>query len=275
MKKGLALAVVPVLAVAVVLFLQTRIGYALIKSRSHFVALGSDGRILYEPGAEARAERISLALDEAIGAVERGHFLPFVEPFTVYVCATQESFNEYLGAPASSPVRGTALRYDILLAPAAFASPFGIGDTSEGVLAHELSHLHLKQRLGVIGVLWRLPVWFQEGLACVVSGAGGEIVSDAAAASAILDGEYFLPDDRGTYFKIKRSTDYGIKNPQLFYKESKLFVSYIMRRDPRAFGEFLVAIQRGEPFGPAFSRVLKVDVTEMWEEFTAALHSSS
>lgn len=158
MKKGLALAVVPVLAIAAVLFLQTRIGYALIKSRSHFVALGSDGRILYEPGAEARAERISLALDEAIGAVERGHF---------------------------------------------------------------------------------------------------------------------LPDDRGTYFKIKRSTDYGIKNPQLFYKESKLFVSYIMRRDPRAFGEFLVAIQRGEPFGPAFSRVLKVDVTEMWEEFTAALHSSS
>ncbi len=272
-KKGLAMALAPALAIAAVFFLQTRIGYALIKSRSHFVALESDARVLYEPGAEAHAAKISLALDEAIRAVERGHSLPFVEPFTVYVCATQESFNEYLGLPASSPVRGTALRGDILLAPAAFSSPFGIGDTSEGVLAHELSHLHLKQRLGMLGVLWGIPVWFQEGLACIVSGAGGEIVSDAEAISAIRHGRHFVPDDTGTYVKIKRAADYGISDPQLFYKESKLFVGYVMRRDPRAFERFLAAIQSGEPFSSAFSRFLETDVTAMWEEFTAALGS--
>jgi hypothetical protein len=252
-----------VLAVGVLAMLRQDLVRALFKSKRHFVALEQDPRVLYEPGARDYAMAIATYLPTAIEKVETGHGLPFKEPFLVYVCATQEGFNEYIASPGS-PVRGAALFGDVMIAPIAFS--FHGHDTHQASLVHELSHLHLDQQLGYFGYRRRIPVWFSEGLANLVSGTGGEIVGQHEATEAILAGQHFVPDSKGSWPHVKRARDYGLHYPML-HQQSKLFVTYMRNTHEQAFESFLIDIQDGKGFALSFSEHFGVDVSTMWNNF--------
>ncbi len=125
---------------------RTPYGSALLKSRDHFIQSDHNPNVFFEPGMEAEGALAADALRRAMVTVESQHHLPLAKAFRVYVCATQESFNEYMGAPPGATARGVKVGNSIFLSPETFAS--WRGDTHEGVLAHELSHLHIYQRLG-------------------------------------------------------------------------------------------------------------------------------
>ena len=67
-------------------------------------------------------------------------------------------------------------------------------ESLQGILAHELSRLHLQQHLG--RVAWsRVPAWFHKGLAVSASGGGGaEKFLPQQARDAIVQGRAFRPD---------------------------------------------------------------------------------
>src|SRR5512145_2111805 len=79
---------------------------ALSRSTDHFVAFAADDRILFEPGAEPFAGRISPFLNDAVDKVESGHFSPFVDPVRIHVCATTDSFYRLTGQKAPATVTG-------------------------------------------------------------------------------------------------------------------------------------------------------------------------
>jgi hypothetical protein len=204
--------------------------------------------------------------------VETQQHLPLAKPFRVYVCGSQESFNAYMGAPPEATARGVKVLNDIFLAPSAFLS--WRGDTHGSVLTHELSHLHLYQRLGHRRSLWDMPVWFLEGLAVTVSGGGGEGVTREDATNAILAGHHFTPDEKGSLLRPKRASDYGIGG-FMFYRQSELFVAFIHDRDPAAFCDFMLSLQLGGggAFASLFESSFGTDVAGMWGAFEEHLRS--
>jgi hypothetical protein len=268
-----AIIVVILFAGGALAFSRSSVGTAVLKSRSHFIPCDGNPQVLYEPGMEEPAARVAAVLPSAVARVEAQHHLPIAKPFKIYVCGSHESFNAYMGAPTGATARGVKVLNDIFLSPSAFAS--WRGDTHGSVLAHELSHLHLYQRLGHRRSLWDMPVWFLEGLAVTVSGGGGEGVTAQDATSAILAGHHFIPDEKGSLLRPKRASDYGM-GTFMFYRQSELFVAFIRDRDPAAFGDFLLALQLGgrSPFAAAFESSLGTGIAGMWGEFESHLRSA-
>lgn len=265
--------VLVIIAAAAVAFARSPVGRAVLRSRDHFAEYGPDPSILYEPGMEREARMVSESLPRALSAVEGQHYLPLEDPFRVYICSTQESFNAHMAAPPGARARGVKLLNDIFLSPDCFSSRRG--DTHESVLTHELSHLHIYQRLGHRRTLWDLPVWFSEGLAVAVSGAGGEGVTAEEALRAIAAGETFVPDEKGSLIRPMRAGDYGM-GTYMFYRQSQLFVDHMRERDPEAFRDFMLMLQNGEwsSFAELFDASFGVSIERMWNEFVGIARRS-
>jgi len=276
-KKGKRLIILSLIGIIIlagaVLFVRSPIGIALLKSKKHFKTSAVDNRVRYEPGGEEFAKKIARYLPEAVRTVENGHFLPFEKSFKVYVCATQKSLNEFLANPPGAAPRGAAALGDVYIGPRAF-SFFGY-DTHKESLMHELSHLHLKQRLGYFGygVKIKIPVWFSEGLANCVAGSGGEGIEDKEAIKAILKGKHFVVDDKGRFLTSFYKAFAGLSG-RMFHKQNKMFVKYIKDSNPGKYKQFLLEIQNGESFAKSFSANFGTTVSDMFERFKTSISSN-
>lgn len=251
-------------------FLRSPIGKALLKSKSHFIVHAANSRILYEPGAEGFADKIADFFPTAVKRVEKGHFLPFKKPFKVYVCSTQQSNNAFIANPTSYPIRGAALHGNLFIAPSAFS--FKNMDTHRESLMHELSHLHLAQRLGILKSR-RIPFWFTEGLADIIAGSGGEGISEDMAIQSIKEGRHFILPERGGFLKslpkiIKAASITG----PMFHKQVKMFVGYLNSINPEAFKKLVLAVQSGDAFTKSFVIHFEMDPQEMWSQFKSELY---
>ncbi len=136
---------------------------------------------------------------------------------------------------------------------------------------HELSHLHLIQRLGIFKTM-RIPHWFREGLANIVAGSGGEGVTEDIAIQTIKEGRHFNVQDRGVYFKSlsKIIVEAELTGP-MFHKQNKMFVSYIKNLNPEAFENLVVAIQKGDKFSTSFLSHFEMNPEQMWKRFKSEL----
>jgi hypothetical protein len=272
-KKIIIFSILGIFIVSVlVFFLRSPIGRALLKSKSHFIAHEADSRILYEPGAEGFAAKIADFLPTAIKRVEEGHFLPFKKPFKVYVFNTQKSHNESLANTTSYPIRGAAGQKNVFIAPSAFS--FKGMDTHRESLIHELSHLHLSQRLGFLKGR-RIPSWLTEGLANIIAGSGGEGISDEMAIQSIKEGRHLIIPERRGFLKrlTKTIQEAGLTGP-MYHKQNKMFVDYINSLNPEAFKKLVLAVQEGEAFSESFLEYFERSPEEMWTRFKSELLST-
>jgi len=244
------------------------VGRALLKPKSAFHPVEGDHRVFAEAGAEERASQVAAVLPSAIARIEAFHGRPFREPFRVYVCATQRSLNEFIGLPPEAPIRGTVRLGEVFLAPSAF--DWRGEDLHRESLLHELSHLHLRQHLGFLAARGSVPSWFHEGLADLVSGAGGEGISDEEARQAILGGPTLRPDSTGSLWSLRRVADHGLGGP-MFHKQSRMFLAYLEARDRGAFHAFLLQLQEEKELAGPFREGFGAGVDEVWEEFRTAL----
>jgi hypothetical protein len=174
----------------------------------------------------------------------------------------------HIGESERSPVRGIAFLWDIWVSPKAF--DFQGKDTHRKTLRHELSHLHLGQKLG----WWRrtqgVPSWFQEGLADWVADTGDEQVSWREARDAILSGHCILPETSGHLPLPKRPQDYGLSWP-MFHMQSRMFVEYLRSRDEGAFQRFVASVVRGNRFETAFKEDFRATLSDSWKDFRDSL----
>lgn len=237
---------------------------AALKSTSHFVPMGTDTRVLSEPGAEDVAVVIAADLAKAIATVEKAQYRPFAKPVQVYVTKNEESFADFTGVPKQ--VRGAVI-IKVFLSRGLRQEP----DRINRILTHELSHLHLGQQLGIYGYNANLPSWFQEGLAVIVSGGGGaEKVSEAEAAKAILAENGLKPEAAGSFFFKKSAHSYGIE-PHMFYRQSGMFVAWLMHLDPEKFRSFMLTIEDGGKFSESFRKAFGQSLDTTWQRFVDQL----
>lgn len=221
-----------------------------------FVPLATDARIWLEPGAQSYAERVSAHLDPAILRVERLHGLAFRSPPKVYVCATQTCFTRWVKTPGLTAAVVADNR--LVLSPRLHAQE---AHRLSGILTHELSHLHLGQRLGHY-TPW-IPVWFHEGLATLAAeGAGAEAVSDTAACEAWLSGRRVDFNRRDWPGRRHRADDFGLTMPE-FYRQSWRAVQSLQAHDPAAFRRWLVALQDDGDFHISFADAYNSDLSTL------------
>ena len=231
---------------------------AAIRSTDHFVPNKQDHRVLFEPGAEDFANKIVSFLPSAIQQVEDKQYQPFSETVRVYICSTRDSFKKHYGADVRAGVL-TKL----------FLSPRLLEQDDEILylyLAHELSHLHLLQKLGVYKNS-RLPMWFKEGLATYASdGGGAHLVSESQAIESIKSGNHFIPNKTGGFIFRKTPSDFNIK-PHMFYRQSMMFITFMVSKNELEFQKFLLYVGKGERLSVALRKAYNNGLQELWSEF--------
>lgn len=233
-----------------------------------FRALEADPRVLHEPGAEAFAGRVGPLLPEAMARVEAAHELPFAAAPRVYVCGTDECFRAVVPEP---PNLTAAVAYDnrLLLHPRLFDRE---PERLTPVLAHELSHLHLGQRIGHYSPA--VPVWFHEGLASHAAGGGGaDLITEQQAREAIRAGRHFLPAERHDAGARRDAAHWNL-DMSLFYRQSLMLVEHLKARSDGAFRQLLQSIQRRTDFDAAFESAYGIGADALAEEFFRGVKQS-
>lgn len=215
-----------------------------------FVPLDEDKRVQIEKEAAGRdalayGRKVSALLNEAIDTVEKAHYLAFAETPEIFVCATEACFKRHVFTPGLS----AAVVPDNRL----ILSPNLNGKESsrlKPLLIHELTHLHLGQRVGHYH--YNIPVWFHEGWASLTANGGGaEFATDAQAIEAARQGKMIDLTQRDTPDVRHKAKAFGL-DIHVFYRQSMLLVKALQQRDPERFRQLALALQSGVDFEIAF-----------------------
>ena len=162
--------------------------------------------------------------------------------------------------------RGAVFNEKLFISPRAIETK-----TLKSILIHELSHLHFHQYVGNRRYVSNIPPWFQEGLAVYVSGGGGaEKVSYEAAKNSILKEKSFKPNHSGSLIFPKTAFSFGLK-PQMFYRQSSMFVSYLSNNYQLEFQEFVAMLFDDVEFKVAFNKAFGKSIDSVWVEFIDTL----
>jgi hypothetical protein len=235
-------------------------------------ALPDSSQVHYEPGAEDLARDIAALLPNAITRVEAVHGRLFAHPVIVGAYATPEAYAAANGRGSDVPM-GVTFAGRVNLSPKLF---WPQRRRLPAILTHELSHAHIQWWIGVSADI-RLPNWFKEGLAVVVSGGGGaELVSEEEARSAIQRGEQIAIDDAGSLQNLLAGIRFdrapATKTPSwypvvLAYRQAGMFVNYLRESDGPAFDRMMSSILDGRAFAEAVDVGYHQDVRSLWQQF--------
>jgi hypothetical protein len=233
-------------------------------------SLAENSQVHFEPFAEDYAHDVSALLPAAIARIEAAHGRPFAHPVTVGVYATPEAYAAANGLGSAQPV-GAAPFGRVNLSP---ALGWPQHRRLPAVLTHELSHAHIEGWISTYAWV-RLPNWFKEGLAVMVSGGGGaEFVSEEEARTAIERGEQIAIDDTGSFWNLseirfERARLGATPSHQIVmaYRQAGMFVSYLHDSDAPGFARMMNAILDGRPFVEAVDVGYHQDVHALWQRF--------
>lgn len=157
-------------------------------------ALPENPQVRYEDGASEQARTVAGLLPTAIARVEAIHGRRFAHPVTVGVYVSPEAFAAANGTGYAGSV-GVTFFGHVILSPVLFSAQ---RQRIPAILTHELSHAHLQSWISQLAFI-RLPNWFKEGLAVMVSGGGGaEGVSELQARDAIRRGDHIAIESAGS-----------------------------------------------------------------------------
>lgn len=259
------LAVLPVAAILVLNAGIARAAVVQLWPLKPFTHCTPDPRIECEPGAEDYARALAPLLPAAVDRVERAQYGPFAGPVAVHVYASVDSYARYGGGSGGA---GRVAFGTVHISPVLRDRP---GDHA-GLLAHELSHLHLGQRIGTLAMM-RLPVWFREGYPTMVAdwGGAGRVEPDNAIF-ALVHGRHFEAEADAAPLAPHMWDHFKVSAP-MFYRQSALMVNYLQRRDPVAFDRMMGAIGARRRFGDAVRDAYGQPLPVLWRDFRAGLRS--
>jgi hypothetical protein len=234
-------------------------------------ALPDNSQVHYQSGSEDFARDVAALLPDAIRRVEAAHGRPFAHPVVVAVYATPNAYAAANGVGSADPV-GVTFSGRVNLSPELFRPQH---QRLRAILTHELSHAHLQGWIGETGYILRLPNWFKEGLAVMVSNGGGaELVSEEEARAAIQHGDQITIGDAGSMavavsirFERAPANSASWYPVVLAYREAGIFVNYLRESDGRAFDRMMNAILDGHTFAEAVTVGYHDDVRSLWQKF--------
>lgn len=210
-----------------------------------FQQLPEDRRVWVEAGAEDYGRRVAQLLDAAIARVEAAHYLPFAETPMIYVCGSEACFKRYVYTPRLSAAVIPDNR--LILSPNLNGREHW---RLQGLLVHELAHLHLGQRVGHYH--YNIPVWFHEGWAALTAdGGGAEFATDEQALEAARAGRRIDLAVRDVPDKRHRAGAFEL-DIHVFYRQAMLLVAQLRQQNPAAFRALALALQGNQDFEIAF-----------------------
>jgi hypothetical protein len=265
------LALITVAAGTAVAFPAARhIASALWNAPDRLPALAENRLVHFEQGAEDYAQDVSALLPAAIARIEAAQGRPFARPVPVGVYATPDA---YAAANASGDTGavGVAAFGRVVLSPALNRLQHR---RLPAILTHELSHAHLQGYISPYAWV-RLPNWFKEGLAVMVSGGGGaESVSEQEARAAIARGEHITIDDTGSFanlseLRFERAPSRATPSHRtvMAYRQAGMFVGYLHHFDAPGFARMMNAILDGKRFVEALDAGYHQDAQSLWQQF--------
>ena len=121
----------------------------------------------------------------------------------------------------------------------------------------------------------RLPQWFREGLAVMVSGGGGaEGVSELQAWDAIRRGDHIAIADSSSLFNlavIRYEQPPEIPNTsfrtKMAYRQAGMFVTFLHGTNAAGFARMMNAILDDRPFADAVAAGYEADLQTLWLRF--------
>jgi len=236
------------------------------KSTDHFLTLQDDARIRYEQPAKRNAVILSDVLSESQNAVENILSARFQKPVEVYVCSTQEVFNEYVFL--SKNVRGAMYWGKVFLSPGAFNR-----GSLKRLTSHELTHYLFYTYLGRDAHIKGIPLWFREGVAEFVANGGSEYHSGKELSSLMSYKEKsaYLSGDLDFWFSTENPADAvtkeGVAN-WLLYRVGSLFVHFMRNSKPDKFNALIQLLLSGTEFDEALHVTYGQDTESLLTEFT-------
>jgi hypothetical protein len=242
-------------------------------SPERLAALPENPQVHYEDGAFEYARTVAGLLPAAIAQVEAIHGRRFAYPVTVGVYVSPEAFVAANGLGDRRAVGMTFLGR-VMLSPVLFSVQ---RQRLPAMLTHELSHAHLRCWISQLSVM-RLPQWFKEGLAVMVSGGGGaEGVSEVQARDAIRRGDHIAIESAGSLLNLAAvkfehppqipDTSFRIL---LAYRQAGLFVTFLHDTNPGGFSRMMNAILDDRPFAEAVTTGYETDLPTLWSRFAQA-----
>ncbi len=236
-------------------------------------ALPGNPQVHYQDGASEHARTVAGILPTAIARVEAIHGRRFAYPVTVGVYVSPEAFVAANGTGNPRAV-GTTFLGHVILSPVLFSAQ---RQRIPAILTHELSHAHLQSWISQLTFI-RLPNWFKEGLAVMVSGGGGaEGVSELQARDAIRRGDHIAIKSAGSLLNlaaIKFEQPPEIPNTsfriQMAYRQAGLFVAFLHGTNPDGFARMMNAILDGHPLAGAVTTGYEADLHTLWLRFVQA-----
>ena len=234
-------------------------------------AFTENNQVHYEAGADDYARDVAALLPSAVTRIEAFHGRRFAHPVTVGVYVSEKAYAAANGTGSTVPV-GVTFFGRVNLSPKLFSSQ---RRRVAAILRHELSHAHIQGWIGGSRYI-RLPKWFKEGLAVMVSeGGGAELASEEEARAAIQRGEQIVIDDAGS---LQNLTDIRFERAPakmapswypvvLAYRQAGMFVTYLRNSNEPAFAIMLDAILDGRPFVEAVTAGYHQDPQSLWRKF--------
>jgi hypothetical protein len=235
-------------------------------------ALAEDSQVHYELGAEDYAREVSALLPAALTQIEVALGRPFAHPVIIGVYATAEKYAA-ANATGNAGAVGVGAFGRVVLSPTLYGSQH---QRLPAILTHELSHVHLQGYIS--SYAWvRLPNWFKEGLAVMVSrGGGDEFVSPQEARRAIERGEHIDIEDAGNFLNLSEirfeRAPAGISwshRTVMAYRQAGMFVAFLHDYDTLGFNRMIDAILDGRTFVEAVSVGYHDNIYSLWQKFAA------
>jgi len=237
-------------------------------------ALPENAQVHYESGGSENASIVARLLPTAMAQVEAVHGRAFARPVTVAVYVTPEAFVAANGLGDPRAV-GMMFMGRVMLSPVLFSTQ---RRRLPAMLTHEMSHAHIRTWIPELSAL-RLPQWFREGLAVMVSGGGGaEGVSEVQARDAVRRGDHIAIQSSNSLFNLGAirlahppeipDTSFRI---QMGYRQAGMFVTFLHESDPDGFGRMMNAILDDHPFVEAVATGYGTDLQTLWLRFVQAM----
>lgn len=235
------------------------------KSTDHFLTLETDNRIRFEESAEQNAHYLSGILNESQEAVVKVLNADFEKPVEIYICSSQESFNEYVFL--SKNARGAVYWGKVFLAPGAFTR-----GSVKRLTAHELTHYLFYTHLGEKAHIEGIPLWFREGVAEFVANGGADYTESNEVFGLMTreEREAYLSGELNYWFFTKNIADAvtkdGVAN-WVLYRVGALFVHFIHDSNPQEFDNLIEFLLSGIEFSEALQKSYGQDTDSWLKEF--------
>lgn len=241
------------------------------KSTAHFIVLAEDPRIRYEGPAKENAIALKDILSKSQKQVEFVLKANFRKPVELYVCASQNAFNDHVFL--SKNVKGAVYWGKVFLSPGAFGAD---SDALAEVTTHELTHYLFYTYLGEKAHLVNVPLWFREGVATFVADGGADYTRgrDVADRMSIAEKEAYLAGDTNFWFASKDPRDALNKKGTanwLLYRVGASFVHYLHDSQPDRFDKLIKLLLSGTDFSDAVAVSYGRNIGGLRNEFSQYL----